>query len=272
MFWHDTDYHFFDYKYNIADYHGQDYDGPARWIYLAGTLILITILLILFRKATKKQVKVYLIVAAIAMTSLEVAKVTWESIWDVQTGRGFNVEGILPLYTCSMFMYCAIAAVLTKGKAQRYPLAWLSTIGIVGGMSNVLFIQGLKWYPFWTFGAMHSMTYHAVMVFTGLFIITTGYFKVEWKDILRAFLVQLAASLIVIPIDYIKHWDYMQYYEAGGVPVIEDLSDKLWNNGCGFVTAIIMTAIYAAFCGIFVSIYKLCYFLKGKIQRKEQIA
>ena len=43
-------YSFFDYKYNIEGYTGQDYDSPYRIIYLISALILAFVLSILLRK------------------------------------------------------------------------------------------------------------------------------------------------------------------------------------------------------------------------------
>ena len=42
-------YNFFDYKYNISGYTGQDYGGIAQNIYLFGSIVLIIILLLLLR-------------------------------------------------------------------------------------------------------------------------------------------------------------------------------------------------------------------------------
>lgn len=110
-------YSFFDYKYNIEGYHGQDFDGSMRTVYLVFSLVTILILAILLRKMSRKSMTRYLRFAGLFLIVLEVAKVTWESIWDVRTGRGFNAGGILPLETCSMFMVMAPVAGFGRGKA-----------------------------------------------------------------------------------------------------------------------------------------------------------
>ena len=43
-------YNFFDYKYNITGYTGQDYGGIAQYVYLIVSIILMTTLLISLRK------------------------------------------------------------------------------------------------------------------------------------------------------------------------------------------------------------------------------
>lgn len=237
-------YGFFDYKYNIEGYSGQDYDGAGRTIFLVFSIVAILALLIIFRNAKHRNVARYLTVVAIALPILEITKIVWESRWDIRTGRGFNWEGLLPLYTCSMFMYALILWRFSKGKLRRAALAWLATIGFVGGVSNLIFLRGLKWYPFFTFGAMYSMTFHFVMTFTALFIVVTGFIRFEWLDVLWAFALHAAFSAVVIPIDYIFHWDYMQYYEAGGVPLFEDLAERCADAGARFLCVPLMLAAY----------------------------
>ena len=37
-------YNFFDYKYNIEGYSGQDFGGPAQWLYLAISAVIMILL------------------------------------------------------------------------------------------------------------------------------------------------------------------------------------------------------------------------------------
>lgn len=269
MFWN-GEYHFFDYKYNIAGYSGQDYDGGARWFYMIFTLVSIAALLVIFRNAKRKNVERYMKVAGILLPILEIAKVTWESVWDVRTGRGFNWEGLLPIYTCSLFIYCMIFAAFTKGKVHDWCLSWVATIGLVGGLSNVLFIRGLNWYPFFTFGAFYSMTFHYLMVFTALFIVVTRYKEFRFSDIWKAFAVHGIFSLLVIPTDFYHGWDYMQYYEAGGVPLFEDLSDKLAEAGLRFLTAPMMLLVYLALDALLVTVFIGCQTAAKKLKERKK--
>jgi len=255
MFWN-GDYGFFDYKYNI-DYHGEDYDGFGRWFYLIVSVVSIVLLLVFLRKTKKENVIKYLKIMSILLMILEITKISFESYWDIKTGRGFNKEGLIPLYTCSLFMYVSLLAGFTKGKVQDCCLGWLSTIGIVGGTSNLIFIQGLKWYPFWTFCAFYSMIFHYLMVFTGLFIAITRTKTFEWIDIFKAYIPHIIFSSIVIPINYKFGWDYMQYYDAGGVPVFDDLINRGKMFDIPFLGVLAMLFMYLALDAMFVTIFKL---------------
>ncbi len=263
-------YRFFDYKYNIAGYSGQDYDGVGRWVYLIFTVISIIMLLVFFRNAKRRHIDSYIKIVGFVMPVLEISKVTWESIWDIRTGRGFNWEGLLPIYTCSLFIYCMFVAAISKGKARDWCLSWVSSLGLVGGLSNVLFMRGLKWYPFFTFGAFYSMTFHYVMVLTALLIVVTRYKEFRFSDIGKAFAVHLIFSAVVIPIDFLKGWDYMQYYEAGGVPVFETVSDLLAEKGCRYLTAPMMLIVYLALDALLIAIYVFGQRLAGVKTKKPK--
>lgn len=274
LFWQ-GEYSFFDYKYNIEGYNGQDYDGPAAKVYMWICLISIPVLVFLLRNVKKSTVEKYIKIFAIVMPCLEIFKVSWESYFDITTGRGFNKEGLLPIYTCSLFMYCLLCSAFAKGKVKETCTTWLTTIGFVGGMSNVFFIHGLNYYPFFTFGGLYSMFFHYIMVWTALFLVVTGYKTFKIKDIWEGFIPHLIFSCLVIPVNFIFGWDYMQYRTAGGVPLIQDISSKLWENNVGILTAFIMLLVYFVLHALLILLYKYCregiLFLKKKCKKQEKI-
>ncbi len=249
-------YGFFDYKYNIPGYEGQDYNGMGRYIYLGVSVGLLLILLFLFRNAKKETVLKYLRISGIAITALYLIKTTWESIYDITTGRGFNWY-LLPFDTCSIIMWTALLAGFGKGIFKKAGESWIATGGIVGGVSNLLFLQALKYYPFFTFGAFYSMIWHFYMVFTGLFLWVTGYVKPAFSTLIIAFAFHLIVSAIVIPMDYIWEFDFMLYRTAGGVPFFEGVSEKLAASGYAWVTTPMMVAVYFACFALITGVAKL---------------
>lgn len=270
-------YHFFDYKYNIVGYSGQDFDSFYKTGYTIFALVLCFVLAFIFRKSKKEHMTLYLKIISIAMIVLEVLKVTWESYWDVKTGRGlnvggFNTSGILSLETCSLFMYVAIVAGFTKNeKVRRCCACWLCTIGLVAGLSNVFVPQGLKWYPFWTFGAFHNMIYHSVMVLTALLLVFNRYVDFKFKDIINAFIPHAIFSVLVIAIDYITTWNYMLYRDPSAFPIISLITDKLTEQGLYFVNTLIVLGMFILFIVIFTSLYIGIYALIDKTKcRKKQ--
>ena len=243
-------YSFFDYKGNIANYNGYDYDHGGRLIYMISSLVIILVLVIIFRKAKKENVHKYIRIMGIVMTLLYIIKTTWESYYDITTGAGFN-KGILPFDTCSILMWAGLIGGFAKGKLKKAADAWLATGGLVGGIANLLFLRALLYYPFFTFAAFYSMLWHAVMVFTGLWLLTTNYVESNFKSILHAFVFHMAISVPVIIFDYtwLKGYDFMLYAEAGGIPVFDGLADKLIDGGNAWLVPFMVIILYfASFC------------------------
>lgn len=237
------DYNFFDYKYNIA-YNGEDFFGPLHIGYIITSIVVIILLTNYLRKKDKKIIDKILLYSAIFLTIEEITKISWESYWDINTERGFNVGGILPLETCSIFMYCLWTSVLRKDRVRNNALTWMSSIGIVGGLSYIVFTNALKWYPFFTYGAFHSMIFHFTMAFIGVLIVWSGYCRFENNDIFYGFIPQLMMASVVVPLDYIFNWDYMLLHYAGGVPIIEEVGKVLTAKGMPFLTTILMLIAY----------------------------
>lgn len=268
-------YGFFDYKYNIFDlngnpYSGQDFDSPYRIGYMIFALVTALILAFIFRKSKKEHMTLYLKIISIVMIVLEVSKVSWETYWDISTGRGANFGGIMSLETCSLFMYTAVVAGFTKNeKIRRCCASWLETLGLVAGLSNVFVPNGLKWYPFWTFGAFHSLIYHYVMVLTALLLVFNRYVDLKFKDIFSALIPHAIFSALVIPVDYIFKWNYMLYRDPSAFPIINLLTDKLTDMGLYPINTLIVMVMFVFFTALFISIYIGVYALIDKIKYRK---
>lgn len=238
------DYDFFDYKYNITGYDGRDFNGIMHVVYILICLILIPLLIRHLKGKGQKKITKIMQVTAIALIIEEIVKISWESYWDIKTGQGFNAGGILPLETCSLFIYTLTVAAFGKGKAKDCALAWMSSIGVLGGVSYILFTNVLKWYPFFTYGAFHSMIFHFLMVFIGLLIPFSGYHRFSLEDINNGFMPQLLMAAVVIPLDYRYNWDYMLLHHAGGIPLVEEVAERFAMHGVPFMTTLMVLVLY----------------------------
>ena len=249
-------YDFFDYKGLIDGYNGEDYYGTAHLIFMVLATIAIIVICILCRNIKREKFDIYLKVLSIVVPILEVIKIVWESYWDIKTGVGFNWIGILPLYTCSMFIYTVIIAAWGKGKIKEYAISWMATIGVFGGLTNFYITNILTLYPFFTFATFLSLQFHFLMVVTGLLIVISKYQKIEFIDGFKGFIPLAIFSVIVIPIDYAIKADYMLYYYGLGAPVLSDLAETLGDLGLRWVYTILMIFGYLGISYLFVSIYK----------------
>ena len=257
-------YNFFDYKYNISGYTGQDYGGIAQNIYLFGSIVLLIVLLLLLRKISKEKVLIIVRIVGIFMTLLYIGKTTWESIYDIKLSGGFNT-GLLPFDTCSIVMLACLIAGFGKGKIKKMAECWLATgsivggiatmlylnafkyypfFSIVGGIATMLYLNAFKYYPFFSFGAFYSMIWHFLMVFIGLLLIVTNYVESKYENVLNGFIFHLIISLIIIPIDFIFNFDFMLYLNLGGIPIFEDIAARFTEMNIQIINPIMMLILY----------------------------
>lgn len=252
------EYSFFDYKYNIVGYTGQDYGGIAQTIYSISSLVLIITLLFFLRKLSKEKVLKIIRFFAIFFLLFLITKTVWESYYDIKYTGHFNY-GLLPLDLCSIPITAFFLAGFTNGKIKDYALSWIVTGEVVGGIGVMFYLTALNYYPFFTFGAFYSMLWHFLMVFLALLIVVTNYIKLNYKVVIKGFIFHLIFSIPVIIINYIYNFDFMFYNELSSIPVFDEIGTKLINNNLGFINPIIMTILYFIAFNI---AYLLCKLVK----------
>lgn len=263
-------YGFFDYKYDLIGYESEIF-SLKHIIFLIVGFVSLGFVAYFVRGAKKKNVEIFIRILAIFVTVLEVAKVSWESYFDVIRGNGLNFFGIAPIYTCSLLIYCSLIAGFAKGKAKDVCLTWLCTIGMMTGLITLFYPTGLNWYPVLTFGGMHTLLFHYGLVLCAVVCLASGYKKLEWKDIYIAMIPMLVLALVAIPVDYALKSDYMQIYDAAGVPVIQDFANLLASHGLRWLFTILMLSSYMILSSMVVAPYRLVTLLKMKSAKKKEV-
>lgn len=260
---------FFTYKDYLEGYSGQDYMGIGQFVFLGVAILAIILISIFLRKISHKKIDIFLKVLAIVIPILEVTKIAIESYYDIKGGHGFNFSGLLPLYTCSLFIYTLPVAAFAKGKAKECSLAFLTTLGIFAGLTNFVMAPILQTYPFFNFHTFVSLNFHFWMVFTGIFLIATKYYVPKWMDILKGMIPLVILSFIAIPVDYAlsAHYpwsvDYMLFYSGNGAPLLPDIANALASKGLRPVFTCLIYIMYLAIAAVIVSIIRLICYLKN---------
>lgn len=248
-------YSFFDYKTSIEGYAGQDFLGLYHILFILVGAAAVALLCYRFRRCRRETIRRYLGVLFVVLFLLEIVKILWEAHWDLSTGGSFNWTGTLPLYTCTLLVYTLPFAVWGKGKARDCALCFLTTLGIFSGATNFFVPPVLNLYPFFTFGTFLSLNYHFLMVFTGVLLLVTGYFRpIHPGDARRGWVPVICLSAIVIPANFLLSRyvcpnavpgpDYMLYQYGYGAPFLPQLADFFRSHGLILLYSLLVLLLY----------------------------
>lgn len=224
---------------------------------VAGVILAMVIIFAILIKNKQKLVKPTFIVLWATVSVLEVVKIVWEST----TGNAVRLEvtGILPLYPCSIFMYAMPFAIWGKGKVKQAACGYVCTLGLLGASVNFFYPMTVLYrYSIISFSAMHSMFYHAIMLFTCLTMLLTGYHRyTKVKSVWELFLPCMPTLILSIPaniVNYTFQADYMFFRGTSAfLPAIFGDTNKI-------VVTIIIYALYI--------IVPACFYLPSFISQK----
>ena len=233
---------------------------PLHFI-VAGIILAIVIVSAILVHKKEKLVKILFIVLWATVSVFEIVKITWEST----TGNTVRLEvaGILPLYACSIFMYAMPFAIWGKGKVKQAACGYVCTLGMLGGAVNFFYpMTTLYRYSIISFSAMHSMLYHAVMLFTCLTMLLSGYHRyTRVKSVWDLFLPCVPTMIVSIPaniVNYTVGADYMFFRGTSAfLPALFGDMEKIW----------ITLIIYALYV-----IVPACFYLPSFISQKIKMA
>ena len=229
---------------------------PLHFI-VAGIILALVIIFALTVYKKEKFIKPLFIVLWAVVTVLEVVKITWEST----TGNVVKLEvtGILPLYPCSIFMYAMPFAIWGKGKIKQAACGYVCTLGLLGGAVNFFYPMTVLYrYSIISFSAMHSMIYHAIMLFTCLTMLLSKYHSYTGaKTVLDLFLPCIPTLIMSIPaniVNYTYGADYMFFRGTSAfLPAIFGDTEKI-------VVTLIIYCLYI--------IVPACFYLPSFISQK----
>lgn len=141
---------------------------------LIGIIIAIKITKIKKQDDVKKIIKI----TTIILWCLEILKISYLFI----TGQA-KVNGIVPLYYCSLLLYSGLMSAYGRGIIKKMGDTFLATGGIVGGMFYLMFpTTSLPAYPLFHFISFHSFIYHGIMIYLCIIVNKTKYVELKISD------------------------------------------------------------------------------------------
>ncbi len=265
-------YGFFDYKGDIEGYNGQDMFGPAHICGMVAAFALLIALCILCRRISVRRVDVILKVLSIVVVVTEIAKISWETYHDIKAGGSFNFAGLLPVYVCSLFIYAMLMAAWTRGRVREAALSFLTTLGIFAGLTNFIYLNMLRLYPFFTYATFNSFIYHFLMVFVGIFLVSTGYYRPSLRSVGYSMAYFAVAAVVISAVNYggnayfeVDWFDYGFLWSGRSFPIpwLSSLCEALGPKLRPLYT-VIATALYVLPTAAVWGIIALCLKINGR--------
>ena len=148
--------------------------------YLAAVFVCMvgTVLALVFsRKMRKETVRKIVIGIGIFLWITEFGKMLF-----VGLTYGLKEVEFFPLYFCSMFMYASVLTCFKNKSLQTTANAFIFFGGIVGAVTFFCFPTAvIPYYPLFHYMTVRTLVYHSLMIYTGVLIVITGYYKPQLK-------------------------------------------------------------------------------------------
>ncbi len=235
-------------------------------IALAIVIMLILIGLAFSKHLNKRGVRIAILVAGIFTILTEIIKMIWTGIVN-----GISSIEFVPLYFCSLFMYACVLALFKNETIKNTGVAFMFFGGIVGATAFFIYPSAnIPSYPIYHFMCLRTMIYHGLMIYIGVLIVITGFYKPKAKHFLNYFVFVGLACIGAYIMNVTTGSDLM--YISRPIPI--KISQIVFNAAPKLYPFIgMLVQIFCPFWGVYF-IYTLLNIVleKKKIKRLEFLA
>ncbi len=227
------------------DWLGRDLDSylyaPEYLIFFALAVMTAFVLPLSLRKKDHTTLKKVLIGLWLFLLIYDVSKFIFSWTSTALHGSTFSIPSALPLHACSTPWYAFPLALLPKKESTRRAWsAYVCSINLFGGIVGMfLGTAMMTHYSFVSYYGSQMMIYHSVLLILPMFMLLTGYYKPQWRDILPGFAV---FGLIAVPtfiFDTIFQCDYMYIYDGSTLEPFKALAAQMPHRLVWTVIAVI---------------------------------
>ena len=153
----------------------------------------------------------------------------------------FNIEIMLPLHSCLMFMYVFPFAIFVKNKLIKTAASnFLVVVNMIMGFITLFVGCPPGGHSALSFFGFHTFIYHGIDVIVPLIMITTGFYDIRKKDIYCGLTLFGILAITIWIFDAISGCDYFYFYDGHTFPVFSFISDNVPN----IVWTLIVTSCY----------------------------
>jgi len=229
--------------------------------------LLIGVFLCFFlRKKDKRIIKITLISiwALAVVVEIFYYAVTYTYCIKDPVSYPFNVETMLPLHSCLMFLYIFPVAIFAKNRVIKTAACnFLVVINMIIGFITLFVGCPPVGYSALSFSGFQSLLEHTIIVIVPLIMVTTNYYDLKKKDLLYGLALFGILSVIMWTFDAITGCDYFYFYDGHTFPVLKIISENVHHL---VWTLIVVSCYVITGCAIHFLIVAIKYLINKKRQ------
>ncbi len=219
----------------VADWFGRPgpYTFSLERIVLVALCVVACILIPILIKKNIAKARVIIFAFWIFALVLDIIKYVFYNTYCII--HKLNIDKFeLPLWTCTIYLFALPFGLFNKNEKIRNACnAFICSISMLGGFINFLFPTE----SVFSFMGLHTLLYHFILLITPIIMLSTGYYKPEFKHFVGAMIIFLIYSVPVFIIDNIFAIDYMFIYNGtwfGPMSIVAELMPHrlLWTFVC----------------------------------------
>ena len=140
----------------------------------------------------------------------------------------FNIERMLPLHSCLMFMYVFPFAIFSKNKIIKTAASnFLVVINMIMGFITLFVGCPGEGASALSFFGMHTLLYHSIDVIVPLIMIVTGFYDIKKNDIWYGLALFGILGTTIYIFDAISGCDYFYFYDGHTFPAFKFISENV---------------------------------------------
>lgn len=232
--------------FDRADWLNREAPYAFQWDHFLfiGIILLIGVgLCFLLKNKDKKTIKIVLISIWAFYVTIQVFNYT---LIYTQTAMNpdkypFNIETMLPLHSCLMFMYVFPIAMFAKNRIIKTAACnFLVVVNMIMGFITLFVGCPPVGRSALSFFGVYTFLYHGIDVIVPLVMVVTRFYEIERKDIYYGISLFGIIGLMVWIFDAITGCDYFYFYDGHTFPVFAFISE----NVPSIVWTLIVTSCY----------------------------
>lgn len=195
------------------------------------------------RKHTRSYIEGVIKVCAIYLIITELIKIL------VAFFETRSFSAMFPLPYCGLFIPAIILSMFKNKRIKHIGYTFMVVGGLVGGILYIFFPSGsIDAYPLYHVKAIHGISYHFIMAFLGLTLLTTGMFKLKKKDWITYSVFFTIFTLVAIFNNTFLGTHSLFLNTGAGIGILQDICDKV---PLLYGLIVYLAECFLAFFGIF---------------------